>query len=541
MKTNRRSFLKAGALAGTSLLCAPIASAQDTKKKFKLPYKNTYIKNPYVTENEFRIAKPELLEVPSFESKKEYLPSPFWKGHDQEIKMYWEAWKIAFGNVRKPPAASGFITNYLDTAYNGNIFMWDSSFITMFAKYGSRAFPFQKTLDNFYAKQHVDGFICREIKGEDGMDCFHRYDPVSTGPNLLPWSEYEYFQMNGDIDRLHKVFPVLTAFNRWLKQNRTWRNGTYWSSGWGTGMDNQPRVPEGYNMIFSHGHMIWLDTCLQQIMVDNMLVEIGFHLERWQEIEDIEDERDFLKEYVRKNMWNNETKFLYDQYSDDTLSTMEGIGAFWALMADVLDEDQEEQLISHLTDEQTFNRKYVIPSLPANHDRYQDDGRYWQGGIWAPTNYMVIKGLQRKKQFDLAHQIAVRHLNQVFEVWQKTGTFWEYYAPEKCEPGLMARPDFIGWTGLPPIAVLIEAVFGINANYGRKEVLWNINLTEEHGINAFPFGTSGEIDFKVFDRKSPGDAPVLEVVSDHEFTLILNWQGKEKSFKIQKGENRLKC
>ena len=66
--------------------------------------------------------------------------------------------------------------------------MWDSSFILMFARYGTRFFPFQNTLNNFFAKQHPDGFSCREIKA-DGADCFERYDPVSTGPNLMPWCE----------------------------------------------------------------------------------------------------------------------------------------------------------------------------------------------------------------------------------------------------------------------------------------------------------------------------------------------------------------
>jgi hypothetical protein len=36
--------------------------------------------------------------------------------------------------------------------------MWDSAFILLFARYGSRAFDFQRTLDNFYAKQHPDGY-----------------------------------------------------------------------------------------------------------------------------------------------------------------------------------------------------------------------------------------------------------------------------------------------------------------------------------------------------------------------------------------------
>ena len=70
----------------------------------------------------------------------------------------------AFKNLRKPTPANGFVSDFIDTAFNGCIFMWDSAFILMFAKYARQIFHFQGTLDNFYGKQHADGFICREIR-----------------------------------------------------------------------------------------------------------------------------------------------------------------------------------------------------------------------------------------------------------------------------------------------------------------------------------------------------------------------------------------
>ena len=158
---------------------------------YKLPYKDTYVRDAHVAENSFRTMKPRSMDIPTFAQARQVLPEPIWKGHEGELEMYWRAWEIGVGNIRNPQPGSGFVAPYFDTAYNGNIFMWDSSFILMFAKYGTRLFPFQLTLDNFYAKQHPDGFICREIK-RDGSDCFERYDPVSTGPNLIPWCEMEY-------------------------------------------------------------------------------------------------------------------------------------------------------------------------------------------------------------------------------------------------------------------------------------------------------------------------------------------------------------
>lgn len=294
-----------------SFSVTPLLKAQNcgNDEIYHLPYKNTYVKEPLVTENEYRVAKPEVIEPKSFEEARQILPSPIWDGHGKEMEMYWRAWEIAVGNIRKPQSGSGFVSSYLDTAYNGNIFMWDSSFILMFARYGTRFFPFQRTLDNFYAKQHPDGFICREIKA-DGADCFERYDPVSTGPNLMPWCEMVYYHQFGDMERLHKVFPVLCSYYKWLRLNRTWRNGTYWSSGWGTGMDNMPRVPNGYSPIYSHGHMVWLDTNLQQLFIANLLLEMGFYLERWQEIEEFEDEAKMLGKYIHDNLWDEKTGFL---------------------------------------------------------------------------------------------------------------------------------------------------------------------------------------------------------------------------------------
>ena len=312
---SRRKFLRDSVIiAATTAIPGSVLKANEKKipkgewnTEGGCEFKNTYVKNVFVTENEFRNAKPTIVDAPAFQQAKELLPSPVWKGNDLAIQMYWKAWEIAFRNIKNPAPESGFICSYIDTAYNGNIFMWDSAFITMFARYGSKAYPFQQTLNNFYGKQHPDGFICREIWGQTGGDCFQRFDPTSTGPNIIPWSELKYYHQFGDLNRIHKIFPVLCGYYQWLKLYRTWQDGSYWSSGWGTGMDNQPRVPKQYNPIYSNGHMTWLDTCLQQLFIGKILVDFGFYTERWQEIEEIEEEKKFLKKYIKEKFWDPKT------------------------------------------------------------------------------------------------------------------------------------------------------------------------------------------------------------------------------------------
>lgn len=508
---------------------------QEVLIEYNLPYKNTYVKEALVAENEYRVATQENITPRSVEEAKFILPSPFWVNHEKEIEMYWKAWEIAIGNIRQPLSGSGFVSPYLDTAYNGNIFMWDSAFMMMFARYGFRFFPFQRTLDNFYAKQHPDGFICREIM-RGGADCFERYDPVSTGPNLLPWAEMLYYKQFGDKERLNKVFPVLCAYYKWLKLNRTWRNGTYWSSGWGTGMDNMPRVKSEYSLIYSHGHMVWLDANLQQIMTAGILLEMGLYLERWQEIEEFEDEMRLLSDYIQNNMWDEETGFLYDQYADGTLSETKGVIAYWALLTDVLDKKQTDRLVEKLNDDENFSRLHRVPSLSADHPKYNDRGRYWQGGVWPGANYMVITGLHKKGYSDLAYEIASNHYNSVFEVYKETGTFWEYYAPEAIEPGFMARKDFVGWTGLPPIAVFIEYIIGIKSDFSENSLTWDIVQTEAHGINQYPFGPKGLINLKVNERKTQSEIPEITIESNISFKMKINWGNQQtKDVEIKPG------
>ncbi len=505
---------------------------------YKLPYKNTYVMQTLVAENTFRTQKVKKTKPGTFEQARKILPSPYWEGHDKEIEMYWKAWKIGIGNICQPLDDSGFVSSYIAPAYNGNIFMWDNAFISMFCRYGVRFFPFQQTLDNFYAKQHPDGFICREIRA-DGSDCFGRYDPTSTGPNLLPWAEWLYYTQTGDDSRLNKVFPVLAAYYKWLKLNHTWRNGTYWSSGWGTGMDNMPRVQEQYNTIYSHGHMIWLDACLQQIQAAQILLNMGFYLERWQEIEEFEDEMKKLTAYINDNMWSDKDSFLYDQYADGSLSTTQGVYAYWALQTDVLSKERTDRFVAHLDDTCKFNRPHRVASLAADNPKYKANGRYWVGGVWPGANYMVTTGLMDKGYHKMALDIARNHYDNVFKVYEKTGTFWEYYAPEGAEPGFMARKDFVGWTGLAPISNLIEFIFGIRANAPENHITLDVTLLDAYGIDRYPFGEKGNISFKVAKRTSVTDQPHVTIDSNVPFKLTLMWEGKTLEKEIKAGKNSI--
>lgn len=221
---------------------------------------------------DLREGRSDRSKPPSFVEARDLLPEPHWAGHAKHIECYWRAWQLAFINLERPHRGNGFVSPFLDTAFNQCLFMWDSVFALHFGRYGRRAFDFQRTLDNLYAKQHADGFISREIREWSGQDQFHRHDPASTGPNVLAWSEWEYYGQFGDRERLGKVFPVLLAYHRWLRLNRTWPDGSYQSCGLACGMDNQPRPPPGYSAWLHHGFQAWIDATCQAVISARLLL-----------------------------------------------------------------------------------------------------------------------------------------------------------------------------------------------------------------------------------------------------------------------------
>jgi len=503
------------------------------------PY-SIHIENKLVQENTFWHKKPDSAALPTFEQGKAVLPRPFWEGHEPVIDCYWKAWELAFRSLRQPTPENGFVSNYIDTAFNNNLFMWDSVFILLFARYGSRAFHFQGTLDNLYCKQHPDGFICREIRESDGSDCFERFDPSSTGPNVFAWAEWEYFNVSGDRERLARAFPVILSYHRWLRAYRTWPDGTYWSSGWGCGMDNQPRqapaAPYWHSehwINWHHGHISWIDACLQQFFSAALLTRMAEILGRTGEIGDLGEEVARLGTTINTQMWDERTAFYYDRTAEGSLNGVKIVGAYWALLAGLVPQYRLEAFIGHLKDPKEFNRTHRVPSLSADHPKYSADGEYWRGAVWPPTNYMVLRGLTSCGDDDLAHEIAQNHLDQVVQVFQDTGTLWENYAPEKAAQGIPAKKDFVGWSGLPPVAVLFEYIFGLRPDVPKNRLVWDIRLLEEHGVERYPFGKDGLLSLKCKARKSDKENPVLDVKSNQPLELVVRWGGGQEIVAIK--------
>lgn len=91
--------------------------------------------------------------LPVFKTLRRELPQPVYDADSVWIDLYWKSWEPAFQNFYQPTEKNGFASNFIDAAFNENIFLWDTCFMAMFCNYGYRLLPGIESLDNFYAKR----------------------------------------------------------------------------------------------------------------------------------------------------------------------------------------------------------------------------------------------------------------------------------------------------------------------------------------------------------------------------------------------------
>ena len=487
-----------------------------------------YEENPYVEKNSFFKQKRRKAVRYRYEKICDRLPLPVWEGHEDTIACYEHVVRVAFQNYKSPTRRSGFVSPFIDTAFNGNLFMWDSAFNVMYGKYFAEVADFHHTLDNFYARQHRDGFICRELSEKAAGDRFSRDDPGSTGPNILPWAEWEYYLKTNDRVRLERVFFPLCGYYRWLMHNRSWQDGSYFSSGLASGMDNQPRQTAGYDPMVSHGFMSWIDACAQQYLSASILLKMAGELGYEQDVLWLREETERLFSIVNDKMWSESDAFYYDTRRDGSCSGVKTIGAYWTLLAGLVPEGRVAEFVAHLDCEKEFKRAHRIPALSADDPHYSADGAYFCGGVWPQTNYMVLSGLRKVGYEQLAYEIACNHVENITKVYQKTGGVFENYAPESASPGKPAKRDYVGWAGLGPICVLFEFVFGITADARNRKITWRVNRLEKHGILRLPLGEA-TVDLLCEAREDVTEEPQISVKSKLPVTLEIIWDGKSKT------------
>ena len=503
--------------------------------------------------------------LPAFDQTRLLLPAPIFDEKPEWIGMYWKAWELAFKNFHEPTPQSGYVSQFIDAAFSQNIFLWDTCFMTMFCNFGYPLVPGIGSLDNFYVKQYPDGEICREIDRATGSDyiqwqnrenrpLFSRFGwnvpggdgaiiytdrPAPQPPPLLTldamnhpilaWAELDSYQVTGDARRLKQVYPPLVRYYRALQKYLRQGNDLYMTD-WAS-MDNSPRNP-----YLNHGGA-GIDISSEMALFARHLSVMATLLGKKSEARGFTREREQLATAINNWMWDPERQFYFDLSLDGKRAPIKTVAAFWTLLAGVPSAAQVKALVAELNNPNSFARLHRVPTLAADSPGFNPAGGYWCGAVWAPTETMVIRGLQNYGYSNLARQIALNHLDTMGQVFQKTGTVWENYAPDAVAPGQPAMSNFVGWSGIGPIMYLLEFAIGLKPDAAKNELLWTLGSSRRVGCERFRF--NGHIVSLVAEPAAKPGSFTLTVTSDGPFRLAIRHDGKSTTWKIRKGKQTL--
>ena len=479
------------------------------------------------------------------------LPRPILDAHPRWIELYDFAWSLAARNRRRGKTGRWYMDCAWDPSRNYQ-WVWDTSFMCMYCRFAPEQYPGIQSLDNFYDLQRADGYIGMTYDMDTGSEPW----PDRINPPLFAWAEREYVRTTGDTSRLARVIPRIEQLMGWIDANRRtephrrlkaldnsddYRGGTadpyrlyYFEDGGSSGMDDAPRSPR---VAAAGQHFDWIDLSSQMALSFSCLAELNAAAGQADRSADWRGRAGELGELINSELWCERSRFYHDRCIPRNFLAHKTVAGFWPILAGICPPERLDALVAHLRDEREFNRPTPVPSLSADDINYDPNGTYWVGGVWAPTNYMVTRGLMTAGRGDVAHEIADRYMGVLARTYEQVEphTLWEAYSPEADLPGLAAyttqrvKPHFVGWTGVGPIVMLIENIIGIDLDLVAHRATWDVRLTERHGVRQLRLGSGLTADFLCEPRNRSSDPAAVTVRSDADLSVTVNVAGRSAS------------
>jgi hypothetical protein len=481
------------------------------------------------------------------------VPEPVLEDDPELVELYHSAWGFAEDHVMAGTADNGFAEWFMDEAFCELIFQWDSCFMVLFGQNGLDAYPVMPTLDNFYGAQQDDGYICRvvdELTGAPLSDGGVDAEPM-VNPPLFAWAELRYAQRSGDLSRLPRVLPVLEAYADWMDDNLRTDPGLYYTSMLGSGMDNAPR---------DSAYDAWVDQSAQVALARRNMGDLYTLLGDHDTANDSFEAAEETCARVREQTWDPDEGWFFDLDNQGAFLTEKTLAGIWPLVAGCATAEQQAAVVAHLQDPAEFWRVHTFPSTAADASSYDPFGYYWRGGVWAPTNYATITALVEAGRRDVARAATDNHLRNLLQIYTNfvpdgddlahdhigdgTGTLWELYAPDHLRPGTrwdatwLGRQDFVGWTGLGPISLLLEQVIGLEADATSDTLTLHLHRSDRHGVRGYRFGDQ-LVDLVVQARSDARSTATIQVDTTDAMVLQVESAGQWWRFDLERGEQNL--
>jgi neutral trehalase len=401
----------------------------------------------------------------------------------------------------------------------------DAVYSSFFLVYSNRIYHAHPSLDVFYSRQEPSGAIRSAYNIETGLPEPNRDNPESLALPLFSWAEFNLYHKTANKKRVKDVIPILHKYLAWLDAEFKRPNGLYEVPLAATGMATTARKAAAYPIDFNAVmaiNVLYM-SALADILNDK---ESSFQYKR---------QYFSLKTRINNLMWDNEDGFYYDIDRHEKQIKVKTLAGYWALLAEIPNDDKAERIISKLSDPACFGSPHPFPSMAVNEDAFSENGRGFNGSVYPHLTFMVIKGLERYQRWDFARECATRHLYFILDSMSPDGNhhkgnLWEAYLPLKEGPAQwpgvpgFPRPQYLTYVALSTICLTIENIVGLFISLPRKTVDWIIPNLEIMGIENLSLKKNM---ITILSNKS-GRGWEIHMESEKLYYFTINILGKKK-------------
>lgn len=455
--------------------------------------------------------------------------------YDQDfVDLYERSWAWSSDFWRKAIPSIGLKNPFFAHRGDDEISLYETCLASFFLVYFNKRYPVSPMLDNFYALQEKSGAIRGNYSLTTGQPILTKSNPEGLSPPMLAWVEYNLYHKVGLKIRVRNVMPNLMAYHDWIESNFKEANGLYAPPPEVAMMPNSPnknvKYPVDFNTQVAVNAMYM--SALADIMNDK---ELSFRYKR---------QYFSLKTRLNSLMWDPADKVYYGLDAKEKRVKVKTIAAFWPLMAEIPNEEKADGLFAHLKNPQTFGTENPFPTLAINEKDFDESGGGACGSVMPTLTYMVIKGLEKYKQYGFAREVAIRHMYFILDTFhpnnRQKGSLWRAYKPFKEGPAVWDgdkewnKPLSLGYAGLSTIALMIENIVGLHVSLPRKTVDWYVPTLELMGIEDLPLKRN-RITI-ISSKSSRGWEIRLESEKLYYFSIHLLDEGKDKTLPIPSGK-----
>lgn len=367
--------------------------------------------------------------------------------------------------------------------FNG-FWAWDSwkqavatvNFNEELAKNNIRAlFDYQITKNDKIRPQDA-GVIIDAIfynKDEDRDGDGGNWNERNSKPALAAWAVWEVYKVTEDKEFLKEMYPKLKEYHNWWYTNRDFdKNGIAEYGGmvhklnntseeiilaaaWESGMDNAVRFDvEGYGVddegvkVLENkdlkGNLIGYSINQESVDLNSFLYAEKIYLSNMAEVLELpKEKKEYLKsakkvkEYVNKNMFDEETGYYYDLQIGENgnkkllVNRGKGTEGYIPLWANLSTKKEAKRVVENIMDKNVMNTYLPFPTSAKDNPKY-NPVKYWRGPVWLDQAYFGIIGLNNYGYKKEAQDLSIK-LFENSEGLLTDGVIRENYNPETGE------------------------------------------------------------------------------------------------------------